>query len=65
MLYEEKAYAKLNLFLEVTGKRTDGYHDLLSVMVPVGLYDELRMEIRPCERTGIELDCGLDVPEVT
>lgn len=62
MLYEEKAYAKLNLFLEVTGKRADGYHDLLSVMVPVGLCDGLRMEIRNAAKTEVFLTCGLDVP---
>lgn len=34
--------AKLNLFLEVLGRRADGYHDLETVMVSVGLYDSLR-----------------------
>src|SRR5882672_8741762 len=34
--------AKLNLFLEVLGKRTDGYHELETLMVSVGLYDTLR-----------------------
>ncbi len=33
--------AKLNLFLEVLGKRPDGYHSLETVMVSVGLYDSL------------------------
>ena len=28
----EKAYAKINLFLDVTAKRDDGYHDIKSVM---------------------------------
>lgn len=36
-----KAYAKVNLFLEVTGKREDGYHLLDTVMQSVGLYDEI------------------------
>lgn len=34
--------AKLNLFLEVFGKRPDGYHELETLMVTVGLYDTLR-----------------------
>ena len=39
-----KAYAKLNLFLEITGKRDDGYHLLRSVMQSISLYDVLRFE---------------------
>jgi 4-diphosphocytidyl-2-C-methyl-D-erythritol kinase len=34
--------AKLNLFLEILGKRTDGYHELETLMVTVGQYDTLR-----------------------
>ncbi len=34
--------AKLNLFLEVRGKRPDGFHEIETVMVSVGLYDTLR-----------------------
>lgn len=36
-----KAYAKLNLYLEIVGKREDGYHLLKSVMQEVGLFDTL------------------------
>ena len=35
------APAKLNLFLEVLGRRPDGYHELETLMVPVRLYDTL------------------------
>ena len=35
--------AKLNLFLEVLGRRPDGYHELSTVMVPVSLYDTLTL----------------------
>src|SRR5262249_23066149 len=35
------APAKLNLFLEVLGRRPDGYHEIESVMVAVSLYDNL------------------------
>ena len=42
----EKAYAKLNLSLAVKGKRSDAYHELETVMVPVeSLYDELYFEV--------------------
>lgn len=33
--------AKLNLFLEILGKRADGFHELETLMVTVGLYDTL------------------------
>lgn len=36
-----KAYAKINLFLEITGKRKDGYHNLVSVMQEINVYDDL------------------------
>ena len=35
------APAKINLFLEILGKRDDGFHDLDMVMTSVGLYDTL------------------------
>ncbi len=35
--------AKLNLHLKVTGRRPDGYHDLVSVMVPIDLCDHLEL----------------------
>ena len=38
---EVLAPAKLNLFLEVLGRRPDGYHEIESLMVAVNLYDTL------------------------
>ncbi|PKK88569.1 MAG: 4-(cytidine 5'-diphospho)-2-C-methyl-D-erythritol kinase, partial [Tenericutes bacterium HGW-Tenericutes-7] len=40
----EKAYAKLNLALDVVGKRSDGYHDLNMIMIPLELFDLLTFE---------------------
>ena len=37
----EKAYAKLNISLDVMAKRPDGFHDMLMVMQTVSLWDEL------------------------
>ncbi len=37
------APAKINLFLHVTGKRPDGYHDLFSLMCCVSLYDSVTL----------------------
>ena len=39
-----KARAKVNLFLEVLGRRENGYHDIRSVLVPVSLHDVVRLE---------------------
>lgn len=49
------APAKLNLFLQVLGKRPDGYHELDTLMVSVGIYDSLRFTEEPSG--GIELRC--------
>ena len=38
---KEKAYAKINLYLDVTGKREDGFHDIKTVMHTVSLADEI------------------------
>ncbi|MHB8141714.1 MAG: 4-(cytidine 5'-diphospho)-2-C-methyl-D-erythritol kinase [Vulcanimicrobiaceae bacterium] len=49
-----RAPAKLNLTLEVLGRRADGYHTLRSLMVPLELADELQLE-RSAE--GFSFDC--------
>ncbi len=38
------AFAKVNLFLEVTGKRPDHYHNICSVMTQIALCDSVHME---------------------
>jgi 4-diphosphocytidyl-2-C-methyl-D-erythritol kinase len=45
--------AKLNLFLAVTGRRPDGYHDLVSVAAPLRWGDELAAEPGDGERDGL------------
>ncbi|MCL2199550.1 MAG: 4-(cytidine 5'-diphospho)-2-C-methyl-D-erythritol kinase [Defluviitaleaceae bacterium] len=40
-----QAFAKINLFLDVLGKRADGYHDIFSVMQSVDLCDDLAISI--------------------
>jgi 4-diphosphocytidyl-2-C-methyl-D-erythritol kinase len=37
--------AKINLTLEIVGRRSDGYHDLATWMLPVGLYDMLEIDV--------------------
>ena len=36
-----RSYAKINLCLNITGKRADGYHELDMIMVPISLHDSL------------------------
>lgn len=45
-----KAYAKLNLTLDILRKREDGYHDLQMVMQSIGLSDDL--VIQPADGVG-------------
>ena len=55
------APAKLNIRLKVTGRRADGYHELVSIMVPVGLFDHIELELIRLRR--IMLSCqGVSVP---
>ena len=42
--------AKTNLFLEILGKRLDGYHELVTVIAAVDLYDELSLTKRGDDR---------------
>ena len=44
---DEKAYAKINLSLDVTGKRPDGYHDMLMVMQTITLCDDITVTLTP------------------
>ena len=47
---QTKAYAKLNLTLDILRRRDDGYHDLQMVMQSIDLADDL--EITPAQGTG-------------
>ena len=52
------AYAKLNLTFEVLGRRSDGFHQVATIMQTIGLADVLRIEPNPelkvdCEYPGL------------
>ncbi|MCH6257801.1 4-(cytidine 5'-diphospho)-2-C-methyl-D-erythritol kinase [Puniceicoccaceae bacterium K14] len=53
--------AKINLFLAITGKREDGFHDLVSLVTPVSFGDEIEIRITEGERS-VELEC--DAPGI-
>ena len=46
MILKDQAYAKINLFLNITAKREDGYHDIQSIMQTVSLADMLAIAPR-------------------
>lgn len=59
----ECAYAKLNLTLDVLAKRSDGYHDLKSVMQTISIRDDIEIDIETggawrleCDKNGIPTD---------
>ena len=52
----KKAYSKINLTLDVTGLRDDGYHTVGSVMQMISLHDEITMSKLGSE--GIKLSSG-------
>ncbi len=58
------APAKINLFLHVTGRREDGYHDIQTVFQLVDLADELRFElIQSAEIFRVGDDYGVNESE--
>ena len=55
--YEISANAKLNLFLRVRGKLSNGYHSLYSVMQEIDLADILTVNIYPERENGFDIKC--------
>jgi len=58
MELELKAYAKINLTLDVLYRRPDGYHQLRSVMAQISLYDRVRL----AAAGDVSLACSLPLP---
>lgn len=52
-----KAYAKINLGLDVVGKREDGYHEVRMIMQTIGLYD--RICLTKSRKSGIKISTNL------
>ena len=52
-----KALAKINLGLDVLGKREDGYHDVRMIMQTIHLYD--RVEIKKTKSPAIRVETNL------
>jgi 4-diphosphocytidyl-2-C-methyl-D-erythritol kinase len=59
--YRIKAPAKINIRLKVTSRRPDGYHELVSIMAPVEIFDIL--DLTSPYNGHIQISCeGRDVP---
>ena len=54
-----QAPAKVNLVLQVLGKRMDGYHDVRTVLQSVDLFDEVSVELG-----GTEIELAVDGPDL-
>ncbi len=59
-LVEVFAPAKLNLFLEVLGKRPDGFHEIETVMTRVSLYDALTLADDPSGAIALRNELSAD-----
>lgn len=56
-----KAYAKINLMLDIISRRNDGYHDLFMIMQSVGVYDTVT--VKETSSSDITIKCNLpDIP---
>jgi 4-diphosphocytidyl-2-C-methyl-D-erythritol kinase len=55
MRLEKKSFCKVNLLLNILGKRPDGFHELETVMQPVNFFDDLTFEHGG---NGIQLSCS-------
>lgn len=53
-----RAYAKINLHLDVTSKLDNGYHGVRTVMQTVSLYDDVTLEL--CGGEDISISCDVD-----
>ena len=55
---EYSGYSKINLGLDVIGKREDGYHDLRMVMQTLQLRDLVDIDVFPLDGMQVEMTCS-------
>src|SRR5882724_13321239 len=55
MQLEKQSPCKINLLLNILGRRADGFHELETFIHPIALYDLLRFTLKG---TGIEMTCS-------
>ncbi|RMG59708.1 MAG: 4-(cytidine 5'-diphospho)-2-C-methyl-D-erythritol kinase [Deltaproteobacteria bacterium] len=57
------APAKINLFLRVLNRRKDGYHEIRSLMVPISIFDRIRVEKTKGGGVSLEITGPFPVPD--
>ena len=57
-----KAYAKINLSLNVLNKREDGYHDIDTIMLPLELHDRIDFDFLPQDVGTLITSSDLNLP---
>ncbi|MDD3164676.1 MAG: 4-(cytidine 5'-diphospho)-2-C-methyl-D-erythritol kinase [Oscillospiraceae bacterium] len=56
--FTDRAYAKLNLTLDVLRRRPDGYHDMKMVMASCGLFDQLTLQLETAQPWSVSCASG-------
>ena len=56
-MMQVRAPAKINLSLKILGRRADGFHEIETLIVPVSLCDEIKIDKHPTNK-GIEFACN-------
>src|SRR4051812_14921304 len=57
-----RAFAKLNLSLEVLDKRPDGFHNIRTVFQTISVHDILTIQVRRSRKSRIELQSSVEIP---
>ncbi len=57
-----RAFAKINLSLEVLNKRPDGFHNLRTIFQTISLHDVIDVDVRPAAESHIELQSDVEIP---
>ena len=54
-----RSYAKINITLDIKGKRSDNYHEIETIYQHINLYDEI--EIYKTEMPEVVIECDIDL----
>lgn len=57
------ANAKINLSIEIIGKRQDGYHDLSMIMQSIDIYDKIEIETNQTQKINLDTSISFGAPK--